>query len=122
MILFKHPLSVEADRFDHEVEFVGGVDFARYAVGHAGPDELGFAEAVAPINALRVVVLEQDTAYDHTPSARQGKRRLALKLDTEGTRSVDQWDLRSIDSAVDGLRGGLLRKAGYRHGAALQRC
>jgi len=40
------------------------VDFAHYAVGHAGPDELGFAEVVAPINALRVVVLEQDTAYE----------------------------------------------------------
>ena len=32
---------VEADRFDHEVEFVGAVDFSRYTVSHIGLDELG---------------------------------------------------------------------------------
>ena len=51
---------VRADRFDHEIEFVGAVDFARYAVGHIGPDELGFGEVVQPINALRVAVLQQE--------------------------------------------------------------
>ena len=39
---------VQADRFDDEVEFVGAVDLARYAVGHAGPDELGFGEVTHP--------------------------------------------------------------------------
>ena len=43
---------------------VGAVDFARYAVGRGVPHELGFDEVAAPINALRVVVLEQDTAYE----------------------------------------------------------
>ncbi len=52
--------SVEPDRLDHEVKFVGAVDLARYAVGHSGPDELGFSEVVEPINALRVVVLQQE--------------------------------------------------------------
>ena len=36
--------NVRPDRFDHEVEFSGAVDLARYAVGHIGPDELGFDE------------------------------------------------------------------------------
>ena len=30
---------VQADRLDDEVEFVGAVDLARYAVGHTGPKE-----------------------------------------------------------------------------------
>ena len=30
------------DRIDHEVEFVGAIDRAAHAVGHDGPDELGF--------------------------------------------------------------------------------
>jgi hypothetical protein len=47
---------------------VGAVDFARYAVGRGVPHELGFDEVAAPINALRVVVLEQDTAYESMPS------------------------------------------------------
>jgi hypothetical protein len=36
---------IQADRFDYEVKFVGAVDLARYAVGHVGPDELGFGES-----------------------------------------------------------------------------
>ena len=38
-------LGVEADRFDHELEFVGPVNPARHPVGHAGPDELVLAKA-----------------------------------------------------------------------------
>ena len=52
--------SVRPDRFDHEVEFAGAVDFARYAVSHVGPDELGFGEVIEPVNALRVEVLQQE--------------------------------------------------------------
>ncbi len=50
---------VRPNRFDHEVEFVGAVDLARYAVGHIGPDELSFSEVVEPLNALRVEVPQQ---------------------------------------------------------------
>ncbi len=53
-------LSVEADQVDHEVEFVGALDVARYAVGHSGPDELGVSEVERPVNALRVAVLQQE--------------------------------------------------------------
>ena len=53
-------LGVKADRFDHEIEFVGAVDLARYAVGHSGPDELSFGEVIEPVNALRVAIPQQE--------------------------------------------------------------
>jgi hypothetical protein len=52
--------TVEADRVDHDVEFVSALDFARYALRHSGPDELGVNEVEKPLNALRVVVLQQE--------------------------------------------------------------
>jgi hypothetical protein len=51
---------VRPDRVDHEVEFVGAVDLARYAIGHVGPDELGFGEVIEPVNALGVAILQQE--------------------------------------------------------------
>jgi hypothetical protein len=51
---------VRPDRIDHEVEFVGTVDLARYAISHVGPDELGFGEVVEPVNALRIAILQQE--------------------------------------------------------------
>ena len=73
---------VEVDRFDHKVEFVGAVDFARYAVSHFGLDEQGFREVLEPVNPLGVVVLEQEyreskiPRYWRSPAAfSQGVRR-----------------------------------------------
>jgi hypothetical protein len=45
---------VQSDRFDHEIELVGAVDFARYTIGHTRPDEVGFGEVIEPVNSLRV--------------------------------------------------------------------
>ena len=53
------PFRVQADRFDHEIEFIGAVDLARYAIGHPGPDELGFGEVIAPIDPLRIAVAHE---------------------------------------------------------------
>jgi hypothetical protein len=47
---------VRADRFDDKVEFVGSVDFASYAVGHVGRDELGFGEVIEPVDPLGIAV------------------------------------------------------------------
>ena len=44
---------VRPDRFEHEVEFIGAVDLARYRVGHSGPEEQGFGEVIESVNALR---------------------------------------------------------------------
>ena len=51
---------VQADRLDHEIEFVGAVDLARYAVSHFGLDELGFGEVIEPVDPLRVAVAHEE--------------------------------------------------------------
>ena len=54
---------VRPDRFDHQVEFIGAVDLARYAVRLIRRDELGFGEIVQTIqtiNALSVAVQHQE--------------------------------------------------------------
>ena len=51
---------VRPDRVDHEEQFVGAVDLARYTISHVGPDELGFGEVIEPVNALRVAILQQE--------------------------------------------------------------
>jgi len=51
---------VQADRLDDEIEFIGAVDLARHAVGHIGPDELGFGGVIEPVNPLRVAVLHEE--------------------------------------------------------------
>ena len=53
-------IGVETDRFDHEVEFVGTVDFARDAISHVGLHALSFAEVIESVNALRVAILQQE--------------------------------------------------------------
>ena len=50
---------VRLDRVDHEVQFVGAVDFVSYVKGHTGPGKLSFDE-VMPVNALRVAVLQHE--------------------------------------------------------------
>ena len=49
---------VRPDRFDHQVEFLGTVDIARYAVRLIRRDELSFGEVVQTVNALGVAVQE----------------------------------------------------------------
>src|ERR1700733_9588681 len=51
---------VRPDRVDHEEQFVGAVDLARYTISHVGLDELGFGEVIEPVNALRVAILQQE--------------------------------------------------------------
>jgi fibronectin type 3 domain-containing protein len=51
---------VRPDRFDHQVEFIGAVNHARYAVRLVRRDELGFGEVVQTMNALGVAVLHQE--------------------------------------------------------------
>ena len=49
-------LGVRFDRFDHQVKFIGAVDFAKDAVGLIGQDALGFGEVVEPIDAVGIAV------------------------------------------------------------------
>jgi hypothetical protein len=43
---------VGPDRFDHQIQFIGAVDFARHAVGLARHKVVGFAEVMQPIVTL----------------------------------------------------------------------
>jgi hypothetical protein len=47
-------LGVGPDGFDHQVKFIGAVDFARHAVGLAGREVVGLGEVMQPIDALGV--------------------------------------------------------------------
>ncbi len=47
------------DRFDHQVKFIGAIDFARHAIGLARHEVVGFAEVMQAINTLCVAVDEQ---------------------------------------------------------------
>ena len=91
---------VRPDRFDHEVEFVGAVDLARYAVGHSGPDELGFGEVMEPVNALRVEVLQQEHRARRVLGAREQEQMIgaevehAWKPEAEGGRPSAHWQRR----------------------------
>ena len=53
-------LGIWPDRFDHQVESIGAVDLARYAVCLIRLDELGFGEVVQTINTLSIAVLHQE--------------------------------------------------------------
>jgi hypothetical protein len=55
---------VRTDRFDEEIELAGAIDFARHAVGPAGPDEVGFGEVIEPVNSLRIAVPHEEHGYD----------------------------------------------------------
>jgi len=39
-------LGVESDRFDHQVQFIGAIDFARHAIGLARQEVVGFGEVM----------------------------------------------------------------------------
>ena len=93
------------DRFDHEVEFIGAVDLARYAVGHIGPDELGFGEVIEPVNALRVAVLHQEHRTRTVFRPREQEQMIGAEVE----HARDRKDEREpeaparLGSAVEGL-------------------
>ncbi len=86
---------VEADRFDHKVEFVGAVDFARYAVSHFGLDEQGFGEVIEPVNPLGVAVLEQQHRARTIFRPREQEQMIGAEVEhvgrmEEGLRGANQ--------------------------------
>jgi len=51
---------IPLDRFDHQIELVGAVDFPGHAVKAVVADDLGFAEVIEPIEALGVVLFHEE--------------------------------------------------------------
>ena len=107
---------VRADRVDHEVEFVGAIDLARYAVSHVGPDELGFSEVVEPVNTLSVAVLQQEHRARTVFRPREQEQMIGAEV-KHGKKGRRGKDLRPIGSAVEGLAGGLLHRVIAQRGA-----
>jgi hypothetical protein len=103
---------VRPDRFDHEIEFVGAVDLARYAVGRIGPDEQGFGEVMEPVNALRVEVPQQEHRARRVLRPREQEQMIGAEVEhgEKQKRRDSQETLRPIGSAVEGLAGGLLHR------------
>jgi hypothetical protein len=121
---------VEADRFDHKVEFIGAVDFARYAVSHFGLDEQGFGEVIEPVNPLGVVVLEQEHRARTVFRPREQEQVMGAEVEHEGrieeklrggNQSGDQFDLRPSAAPLRGYPTDS-SGSGYHHIAALDRC
>ena len=110
---------VQADGFDHEVELVGAIDLARYAVGHAGPDELGFGEVVESINSPCIAVLHEEHGIRRIFRPRDQNEVIGAEVE-HGERGAGAITPARLSSAVVELAGGLLRP-GYRHSAALRR-
>ena len=115
---FRRPrmFRVRLDGLDDQVEFVGAVDFPRYAVIAVWRDLLGFGEVVQAIDPVRGVISHEkhDTGAIFRPRD-QGKMigaEVKHVLDRKGRKPGP------AVSAVEGLPGGLLR-AGYHHSAAL---
>jgi hypothetical protein len=81
---------VRPDRIDHEVEFVGTVDLARYVIGHVGPDELGFGEVIEPVNALRVAILQQEHRIRRVFRPREQKQMIGAEVEHDESQSGDR--------------------------------
>ena len=77
---------VRADRFDDEVESVGAVDLARYAVGHVGPDELGFGEVIEPVDSLRIAVLHEEHGIRRVFRPRDQEEMIGAEVEHGGEK------------------------------------
>ena len=77
---------VRADRFDDEVESVGAVDLARYAVGHVGPDELGFGEVIEPVDPLRIAVLHEEHGVRRVFRPRDQEQMIGAEVEHRGEK------------------------------------
>ena len=88
-------LGVETDRFDHEIEFVGTVDFARDAISHIGLHALSFAEVIEPVNPLRVAVLQQEHRMRRIFRPQEEEQMIGAEVEHEGWRQGAEIELTS---------------------------
>ena len=102
-------LDVETNRFDHEIELVGTVDLARYAVGHTGLKKLGFGEVIEPVNSPRVAVLQQEHRIGRVFRPREQEQVIGAEIEHGGNEKRRLHRPPPLGSAVEGLPGGLLR-------------
>jgi hypothetical protein len=81
---------VRADRFDNQVEFIGAVDLACDAVGHIGPDELGFREVIEPVNALGIAVPHKEHGVRRVFRPRDEDEVIGAEVEHEGQKGRER--------------------------------
>ncbi|MBC7924454.1 MAG: hypothetical protein H7039_02250 [Bryobacteraceae bacterium] len=109
---------VRPDRFDHEVEFVGAVDLARYSVGHIGLDEQGFGKVMKSVNALRVEVPQQVHHARRILRPREQEQMIGAEVEHGRNQKRRAGKaLRPLAAPLRGSPGGLLRRAIAQSGA-----
>ena len=98
---------VQADRFDDEIELIGAVDLARYAVGHVGPDELGFGEVIEPVNPLRIAVPHEEHGIRRIFRPRDQEEMIGAEVEhgREQKEREGELPLRLVSAVVGGVSG-----------------
>ena len=103
---------VQLDGLDHQIEFVGAVDFPRNAIVLARSGRLGLGEVVEPINAACRVIPHEQNGTGAIFHPRKEEQMIGAEVEHEQERRNDRAGAVApapIVSAVEGLPGGLLR-------------
>jgi hypothetical protein len=115
-------LGIGPDRFDHQVEFVGAIDFARHAVGLARHEVVGFGEVMQPINALGVAIDEQQHRARPVLLPREQEEMIGAEIKHGGEIwNGGLFDPRPVGSAVEGFTRRTPPVEGYRTERRLRR-
>jgi len=112
---------VEPDRFDHQVKFIGAVDFARHTVGLARHEVVGFAEVMQPIDTLRVAVEQQEHRTRPVLLPREQEQMIGAEVEHGRREEREIMFSRPIRSAVEGFTRRTPPVMGYRTERRLRR-
>ena len=110
---------IRLDRFDHQIDFIGAVDLARYAVVGAWLHGVGFGEVMQPINAASGMVEHHEDRARTVFRPRKQREVIGAEVEHEGDGERGSAGSAPASSAAP-LRGspaGLLR-SGLSHRAA----
>ena len=107
---------VRLDGLDDQVELIGAVDFAGYAVIAVRRNLLGFGEVMQAIDPVRGVISHHEHGAGAIFRPRDQGKMIGAEVKHESCQGPES--PAPSGSAVEGLPGGLLR-AGYHHSAAL---
>ena len=115
-------LGVGPNRFDHQVEFIGAVDFARHAIGLARHEVVGFGEVMQAIDALGVAVEQQQHRTRPVLLPRKQEQVIGAEVEHGGKQGAGvSLHSRPIGSAVEGFTRRTPPVEGYRTERRLRR-
>jgi hypothetical protein len=114
-------LGVGPDRFDHQVEFIGTVDFARQAIGLARHEVVGFGEVMEAIDTLGVAVKQQQHRTRPVLLPREQEEMIGAEVEHGGKDGTGGLCPRPVGSAVEGFARRTPPVMGYRTERRLRR-